>query len=98
MDFVSFKWNEKKSKTNFNKHKVTFDEAQTAFFDSNARIIFDPDHSKDEDRFVLLGLSSVLRLLVVCHCCRENNGKIIRIISARKANKQEQKQYESFLP
>lgn len=98
MDFISFEWNEKKSKTNFNKHKVSFDEAQTAFFDSNARIIFDPDHSKDEDRFVLLGLSSVLRLLVVCHCCRKNNGKIIRIISARKANKQEQKQYESFLP
>jgi len=98
MDFISFEWDEKKSKTNFKKHKVSFDEAQTAFFDSNARIIFNPDHSKDEDRFVLLGLSSVLRLLVVCHCCRENDGKIIRIISARKANKHEQKQYESFLP
>ena len=97
MKSISFEWDEKKSKENFIKHKVSFDEAQTIFFDSNARIIFDPDHSNSEDRFILLGISAKLRVLIVCHCCRENEGKIIRIISARKANRREQKQYESYL-
>jgi uncharacterized DUF497 family protein len=61
-------------------------------------MIFDPDHSSSEDRFILLGTSALLCVLVVCHCCRENEGKVIRIISARKANRKEQKQYESYLP
>jgi uncharacterized DUF497 family protein len=98
MDLISLEWDEKKSQANLNKHKVSFDEAQTVFFDANARIIFDPGHSANEDRFILLGLSSALRLLTVIHCCRDNEGKIIRIISARKATGKEQKQYESFLP
>ena len=98
MESMSFEWDEKKSKANITKHKVSFDEAQTVFFDSNARMIFDPDHSSSEDRFILLGMSALLRVLIVCHCCRENDGNVIRIISARKANRKEQKQYESYLP
>lgn len=83
--------------SNFVKHKISFEEAQTAFFDTKARVIFDPNNSEQEDRFILLGLSSLLRLLVVCHCCRDANGEVIRKISARKANKKEQKQYARFL-
>lgn len=98
MESISFEWDDKKSKTNLTKHKVSFDEAQTVFLDSNARMIFDPDHSSSEDRFILLGMSALLRVLVICHCCRENEGTVIRIISARKANRKEQKQYESYLP
>jgi len=98
MELISFEWDEKKSRANLAKHKVSFDEAQTVFFDTNARMIFDPDHSGNEDRFILLGMSGLLRMLIVCHCCMENDGKIIRIISARKANRNEQKQYESYLP
>ncbi|MCK5705007.1 MAG: BrnT family toxin [Cyclobacteriaceae bacterium] len=98
MELISFEWDEKKARANLSKHSVSFDEAQTIFFDSNARMIFDPDHSSSEDRFILLGMSALLRVLIVCHCCRENDGKVIRIISARKANRKEQKQYESYLP
>ena len=98
MESISFEWDEKKSKSNLKKHKVSFDEAQTVFSDSNARMIFDPDHSSSEDRFILLGMSALLRVLVVCHCSRENDETVIRIISARKANRKEQKQYESYLP
>ena len=98
MELISFEWDEKKSRANLAKHKVSFDEAQTVFFDTNARMIFDPDHPGTEDRFILLGMSGLLRILIVCHCCRENDGKIIRIISARKANRNEQKQYGSYLP
>ena len=98
MKLISFEWDEKKSQTNLKKHKISFEEAQTVFFDSNARMIFDPDHSTKEDRFILLDLSSAMRLLTVVYCCRDNEGKVIRIISARKATRKEQKQYESFLP
>ncbi|WP_339461253.1 BrnT family toxin [Nodularia spumigena] len=80
----------KRSLRKFIKHD------QTAFVDDNARLIYDPDHSQGEDRFILLGISVYYRLLVVCHCYREND-TIIRIISARKANKLEQKQYQEFL-
>lgn len=80
MNTISFEWNEKKSQANFKKHNVSFEEAQTVFFDSNARMIFDPEHSTKEDQFILLGLSSALRILTVVHCCRDNEGKIIRII------------------
>ena len=91
MKSISFEWDEKKSQTNLEKHKITFDEAQTVFFDANARMMFDSTHSADEDRFVLLGLSGAV------HCCRGKNEEIIRIISARKATGKEQKQYKSFL-
>ncbi|MCP4339573.1 MAG: BrnT family toxin [Desulfobulbaceae bacterium] len=89
MKAISFEWNDKKAESNLAKHNISFDEAQTAFFDTSARMVFDPDHSEQEDRFILLGLSSLLRLLVVCHCCHDANGGVIRIISARKANKNE---------
>jgi len=95
MDGLRFEWDRRKESANWNKHGVSFDEARTAFFDENARVMADPDHSDDEDRFVLLGLSSRLRLLVVCHCYREDRDTI-RIISARKANHTEQGVYEVF--
>ena len=96
MKKISFVWDEKKADENLKKHKISFKEAQTVFSDPNARMIFDPDHSVDEDRFILLGISATLRILIVCHCFLEDD-RIIRIISARKANKNEQKQYGSFL-
>ncbi len=96
MKTISFIWDENKEEENLKKHKISFKEAQTVFIDPNARMIFDPEHSEEEERFILLGISSTLKLLVVCHCYQEND-IIIRIISARKANKKEQKQYGSFL-
>jgi uncharacterized DUF497 family protein len=96
MKTISFVWDETKAESNLKKHKMSFKEAQTVFSDPNARMIFDPEHSKNEDRFILLGISSGLRLLVVCHCYIEDD-MVIRIISARKANKNEQKQYGKFL-
>ncbi len=96
MDEIEFSWDARKARENLKKHTVSFEEASTVFFDENARLIHDPGHSGQEDRFVLLGLSCKLRLLVVCHCYRGKE-RIIRIISARKADKQEQKQYERFL-
>lgn len=93
---ISLIWDEKKARENLKRHKISFEEAQTVFSDPNARMIFDPEHSRDEERFILLGISSGLKLLVVCHCYREDD-MVIRIISARKANKTEQKQYGSFL-
>ena len=97
MKAISFEWDDKKAESNFTKHKISFEEAQTVFFDTSARMIFDPDHSEEEDRFILLGLSSLLRLLIICHCYRDATGEVIRIFSARKATKKEQKQYERFL-
>lgn len=92
MGDLRFVWHERKSATNARKHGVAFAEAETAFLDDEALLIADPDHSDDEDRFVLLGLSARLRTLVVCHCYRED-GSTIRIISARKANRQERALY-----
>ena len=96
MKTISFVWDGTKDELNLKKHRIPFEEAQTVFSDPNARMIFDPEHSGDEDRFILLGISSGLRLLVVCHCYIEDD-MVIRIISARKANKNEQKQYGSFI-
>ena len=96
MKTISFVWDGTKDELNLKKHRIPFEEAQTVFSDPNARMIFDPEHSGDEDRFILLGISSGLRLLVVCHCYIRDD-MVIRIISARKANKNEQKQYGSFL-
>jgi uncharacterized DUF497 family protein len=89
---IKFTWDQHKASANIIKHKITFDEAKTVFYDDNARLIHDPDHSEYEERFILLGMSSFLHILIVCHCYIEK-GNIIRIISARKANKNEQKQY-----
>ena len=88
----SFVWNGVKAVINVQKHGVSFDEAKTVFDDPEALLIADPDHSESEDRFVILGLSNTLRLLVVCHCYRDDT--IIRIISARKATKNETLYYE----
>ena len=85
---------EKKNASNKKKHDITFDEAKTVFTDQFARLISDPDHSDDEDRFILLGTSIHSRLLVVCHCVRMNDS--VRIISARKADKQEREIYEGY--
>lgn len=90
---MKFVWDEAKAASNQSKHGVTFEEAQTAFEDCDALRIYDPDHSEDEDRFILLGLSAAIRLLVVCHCYRENDAQI-RVISARKATKNESTTYE----
>lgn len=89
---ICFEWDEKKDVLNKKNHGVSFTEAQTVFTDENGLLLDDPDHSRNEDRFVLLGLSSNLRLLVVPHTCRKNDA-IIRIISARKATRLEQQQY-----
>lgn len=89
---MKFTWDAQKSAANKRKHGVAFEEAQTVFDDCDALRIFDPDHSEDEDRFLLPGLSAVLRLLVVCHCYREDDEQI-RIISARKASKKESADY-----
>ena len=93
MEYLDFIWDEGKNKKNIVAHKISFDEAKTVFFDPNAKVIYDPDHSKEEDRFIIIGLSKYLNILVVCHCYRENE-KTIRIISARKATPKERKQYE----
>ena len=90
---MNFEWSEDKAAANLAKHEVSFEEAQTAFEDCSALIIDDPDHSDDEERFVLLGLSAKARMLVVCHCYRENDARI-RLISARKATKNESATYE----
>jgi uncharacterized DUF497 family protein len=89
---MNFVWDKVKAETNLQKHGVSFDEATTVFDDIEALFIYDPDHSQDEDRFILLGMSSSLRVLLVCHCYREDED-VIRIISARKATVRETEQY-----
>ncbi len=89
---IRFEWDSRKASANLRKHGVSFEEAKSVFFDDQARLIDDPDHSEDEDRFVLLGLSQNLRLLLVCHCYR-TDGEVIRIISARKATRSEGRFY-----
>ncbi len=92
MSSLHFEWDERKAAANLKKHGIGFEEAKSVFYDERARLIDDPDHSEDEERFILLGLSSALKILVVCHCCRGNDG-LIRIISARKATVKEAKPY-----
>jgi hypothetical protein len=92
MSDIRFEWDERKSRQNKRKHGVSFAEGQTVFLDENAIRYYDPDHSEDEDRFIMLGMSFKLRVLVVCHCYRMDD-KFIRIISARKANKKESAAY-----
>jgi uncharacterized DUF497 family protein len=94
MSDIQFEWDERKNRANKRKHKVSFEEAQSVFLDENALRFFDPDHSEDEDRFLMLGMSFTLHVLVVCHCYREDDS-VIRIISARKADKREQSDYWS---
>ena len=96
MNETTFSWDGRKARENLRKHGVSFEEAATAFSDENARLMHNPEHSEIEDRFVLLGFSSKLRILIVCHVYRQDE-KEIRIISARKADRNERKQYGSFL-
>jgi hypothetical protein len=93
MATLRFEWDEKKSRINTRKHGVSFDEAKTVFYDDYARLIDDPEHSEDEERFILLGFSASLRLLVVCHCYLDEDS-VIRIISARKATSHEALHYK----
>lgn len=92
MDTIAFEWDENKNKLNQRKHGVSFEEAKTVFYDDEAIVIDDPEHSREEERFIILGLSNRANLLVVCHCCRVSE-TVIRIISARKATKTETKFY-----
>jgi uncharacterized DUF497 family protein len=92
MDELRFQWDDRKDEANRRKHGVSFEEARTAFHDENAIQFFDPDHSDDEDRFILLGMSFKLRVLVVCRCFQESE-TLVRIISARKADRAEEREY-----
>ena len=92
MNSLDFIWDDNKNISNQKKHKVAFEEAKTVFADELARLIPDPEHSDGEQRFILMGMSSQFKILTVCHC--EINEDTIRIISARKADKYEIKQYE----
>nr|WP_203219560.1 BrnT family toxin [Nostoc edaphicum] len=94
---MKFEWNLSKAKSNERKHGVSFEEAKTVFYDENARLIYDPEHSVEEDRFLLLGMSDEFRLLVVSHLYKDSD-RLIRIISVRTATRHERKQYEEFLP
>lgn len=95
MKELHFTWDPKKARTSRQKHGVTFKEAQSVFYDENAVEFYNDVHSEWEDRFLLLGLSSQLRLLLVCHCHHEGQG-VIRIISARKATRAESRHYRSI--
>jgi uncharacterized protein len=93
---IRFEWDEAKNRANRKRHGVSFEEARTVFLDENARLIADPDHSADEDRFLLLGLSLRLRLLVVSQCYRQSD-EVVRIISARPADPTERRDYGRWL-
>ena len=92
MNNINFEWDNNKALINIKKHGVTFEEAGTVFFDENAILFDDPDHSEVEERFLILGISDQNKMLIVSHCYRGEDG-VIRIISARKATKTETKQY-----
>ncbi len=97
MHTIRFSWNEGKNRVNQRKHGVAFEEAKTVFYDERAIEFADPDHSAREDRFLMLGLSERLRMVLVCHCFRENDA-VIRIISARKATRRERERYGRGIP
>ena len=94
MDSIRFEWDPRKAAANLRKHGISFAEAETAFSDDYATITEDPDHSDDEERFLLLGMSAGLRVVVVVHCVREA-GSVIRLISARRATRSERAQYDA---
>jgi uncharacterized DUF497 family protein len=89
---IRFSWDDRKSEANKKKHGVSFDEDKWVFYDKSAIKYFDPDHSDDEDRFLMVGMSQQIRIIIVCHCFREEDS-VIRIISARKATKGEEDVY-----
>ena len=87
-----FDWDDNKNRINLEKHGITFEEASTVFFDDRAILFDDPEHSIDEDRFLLLGMSETAKVCIVCHCYRESD-TVIRIISARQATRKEEQRY-----
>lgn len=89
---LAFEWDNNKEKSNIRKHGLSFEDAKTAFYDEYALQFYDPDHSEDEDRFILLGSNHKLKTVVVCHCFREKE-TVIRIISARHADPSERMDY-----
>lgn len=89
---ITFEWDDEKARRNLAKHDVSFSEASTVFYDPHAIVIDDDEHSLDENRFIIVGLSATARVLTVCHCYRELN-EVIRIISARRATKNEEAEY-----
>lgn len=93
MNGFNFEWDDSKAKSNFKKHEVSFYEAKSVFWDVYAKLIPDPDSSVGEERFILLGQSDGAGVLIVCHCYRESDD-VVRIISARRASKNERKHYE----
>lgn len=93
---MKFEWDELKARANEKKHGISFSEAETVFYDENARLLYDAEHSLEEERYILLGMSDSLSLLVVCHVYKEDE-ETIRIFSARVANKREHQQYQGFL-
>jgi uncharacterized DUF497 family protein len=96
MSEIRFEWNKLKALANKRKHGVSFEEAASVFYDQSAIQFDDPDHSQEEDRFIMLGMSYKLRVLIVSHC--ERSGEVIRIISARKATAAETKTYRERMP
>mgnify|MGYP001576227993 CR=1 FL=1 len=97
MTDIRFDWDKQKAVTNKKKHGVSFEEASTVFYDDDALEFHDSEHSEDEDRFIMLGLSFNVRVLVVCHCVRASES-VIRIVSARKATKHEAERYWEVKP
>lgn len=95
MGAIIFEWDDAKDAINKRKHHVSFEEAKTVFYDECALVIDDPEHSKEEEQFLILGFSSKANLLMVCHCCLASES-IIRIISARKATKTEAQNYRDY--
>ena len=95
MEYLKFEWDENKNASNKIKHGISFEESMSVFYDEMAIIIDDPEHSEQENRFIILGQTDLAKLLVVCHCYRECD-TTIRIISARKATKTESQQYYKF--
>ncbi|MCD8120354.1 MAG: BrnT family toxin [Lachnospiraceae bacterium] len=92
MESIRFEWDENKNRINKIKHRNSFEEATSVFYDAEAIVIDAPEHSEEEERFLILGLSRKANLLVVCHCCRDSD-TVIRLISARRATKNETRQY-----
>jgi len=96
MKSLKFEWDQIKATSNIKKHGISFEEARTVFDDDFARLIPDPDHSEEEERFLLLGMSYTLKILTVVHCYKDDDG-VIRIISARSSTKNEERQYKELL-
>ena len=94
---IEFEWDTSKAAANLKKHQVSFEDAKSVFYDEFAVQFFDEEHSSEEERFLMLGMSSLVKLLIVCHCEREQ-GAVIRIISARKASKRESAFYQGGKP